>query len=301
MKIDRQMGILALLLQRGRLSAPELAERFEVSRRTILRDVEELCRAGVPLRTASGKRGGISVMEGYTLERALLAREDLSAILTGLKGLDSVAGDGKYRALMERLSVGTEPAPGSHFWIDLASYYKGSLAQRMSLLSAAMDAHRMITFSYFSPSGESAPEIEPYLLVFQWGAWYAWGYCPAKEGFRLYKLQRMTGLAMTNRPYTPRQLPTPSFSPTAPFPGEHRLRALFRPQMKWRLLEEYGEGSFAETKEGLLMELPYSGDTFILRWLLSFGDSVEVLEPESLRQGLAQLGQALVQKYTRPL
>ena len=98
MKIDRLIGILSILLQQERVTAPYLAERFEVSRRTINRDIEDLCKAGIPLVTAQGANGGISIMEGYRLNRTLLTSSDMQAILAGLRSLDSVSGTKNGRA-----------------------------------------------------------------------------------------------------------------------------------------------------------------------------------------------------------
>ena len=107
MKIDRLIGILALLLQQERVTAPQLARTFEVSRRTIQRDVEALCRAGIPLVTTQGQGGGISIMEGYRIDSTLLTSGDMQAILAGLRSLDSVSGTNRYAQLMEKLSAGT--------------------------------------------------------------------------------------------------------------------------------------------------------------------------------------------------
>ena len=106
MKIDRLIGILSILLQRETVTAPELAEQFEVSRRTINRDIEDLCRAGIPLVTRQGVNGGISIMENYRLERTLLTNGEMRDILAGLRSLDSVNGTNRYGQLMEKLSAG---------------------------------------------------------------------------------------------------------------------------------------------------------------------------------------------------
>ena len=92
MKIDRLMGILSVLLQEEKTTAPELAERFEVSRRTINRDIEDLCKAGIPIRTTQGTGGGISIMDGYRIDRTILTSKDMQMILAGLRSLDSVSG-----------------------------------------------------------------------------------------------------------------------------------------------------------------------------------------------------------------
>ena len=105
MKIDRLIGILSILLQKEKVTAPYLAEKFEVSRRTINRDIEDICKAGIPLVTTQGTNGGISIAEGYKIDKTLLTSREMQSIITGLKGLDSVSGTRKYRRLMDKLSI----------------------------------------------------------------------------------------------------------------------------------------------------------------------------------------------------
>lgn len=107
MKIDRQLGILSILLQQDSVTAPYLAEVFEVSRRTINRDIENLCRAGIPITTRQGVGGGISIMEGYKVDRTMLTQGEMQDILAGLRSLDSVNGTNRYGQLMEKLSIGS--------------------------------------------------------------------------------------------------------------------------------------------------------------------------------------------------
>lgn len=107
MKIDRLIGILSILLQEEKTTAPELAERFEVSRRTINRDIEDLCKAGIPIKTAQGTGGGISIMDGYRMDRTILSSKDMQMILAGLRSLDSVSGSRYYSQLMEKIQTGS--------------------------------------------------------------------------------------------------------------------------------------------------------------------------------------------------
>ena len=153
MKMERLIGILSILLQRERVTAPELAEQFEVSRRTIQRDIESLCRAGIPIATAQGAGGGISIMEGYRVDRTVLTAPEMQAILAGLRSLDSVSGTRRYAQLMEKLSArtgGLVPG-GAHMLIDLSSWYKTSLPPKIELIQSAIEQHRTIRFTYFSP------------------------------------------------------------------------------------------------------------------------------------------------------
>ena len=107
MKLDRMIGILSVLLQKEKVTAPYLAEKFEVSRRTINRDIDALCMAGIPLVTEPGANGGVSIMDGYKIDRTLLSTSDMQAILAGLRSLDSVSGTKRYG---KAVGGGIEPA-----------------------------------------------------------------------------------------------------------------------------------------------------------------------------------------------
>ena len=125
MKIDRLIGILSILLQKEKTTAPELAEKFEVSRRTINRDIEDLCKAGIPIRTAQGTGGGISIMDGYRMDRTILTSKDMQMILAGLRSLDSVSGSRYYSQLMEKIQTGSSEfiSGRDSMLIDLSSWY----------------------------------------------------------------------------------------------------------------------------------------------------------------------------------
>ena len=123
MKIDRLIGILSILLQEDKTTAPELAERFEVSRRTINRDIEDLCKAGIPVRTVQGTGGGISIMDGYRMDRTILTSRDMQMILAGLRSLDSVSGSSHYCQLMAKIQAGSSQYSrgGEANWIHLSA------------------------------------------------------------------------------------------------------------------------------------------------------------------------------------
>lgn len=301
MKMERMIGILSILLQKEQVTAPELARRFEVSRRTIQRDVESLCRAGIPLVTTQGAGGGISIMEGYRMERTLITAPEMQAILTGLRSLDSVSGTRRYAQLMEKLSPETADLipGGAHMLIDLSSWYKSDLAPKIELIQRAIEQSRVIQFNYFSPKGETQRSIEPYYLIFQWSSWYAWGWCCTRQAFRLFKLVRMTGLSAGDS-FAPRPAPRPDLSAERFFVLRYPVTVVFRPEYQWRLVEEYGVGSFTRREDGRLhFAGVFSDEPSALDWLLTFGDGAEVLEPPKLRGKLAQLGCWLQQKYER--
>ena len=301
MKMERLIGILSILLQREKVTAPELAERFEVSRRTIQRDIESLCRAGIPISTAQGTGGGISIMEGYRVDRTLLTAPEMQAILAGLRSLDSVSGTHRYSQLMEKLSAGAGALVpgGAHMLIDLSSWYKTSLPPKIELIQWAIEQRRSIRFAYFSPKGESARTVEPYYLVFHWSTWYVWGWCRSREDFRLFKLNRMTELS-SGEAFEPRPAPLPALEPERIFPAKYQVTVLFDPACRWRLVEEYGMDRFTVEPDGRLRFAGGFPDAdSVLSWVLTFGEKAELLEPKELRQELGALTATLADRYKR--
>jgi predicted DNA-binding transcriptional regulator YafY len=105
MKIERLIGIIIMLLQKEKVTAPYLAEKFEVSRRTINRDIEDICKAGIPIVTMQGMNGGISIADGYKIDKTIFNDKEIRAILTGLLSLDSVAQDSKYKKIINKFSI----------------------------------------------------------------------------------------------------------------------------------------------------------------------------------------------------
>lgn len=300
MKIDRLIGILSILLQKDTVTAPELAEQFEVSRRTINRDVEDLCRAGIPVVTKQGANGGISIMDNYRMERTLLTNTEMQDILAGLRSLDSVNGTNRYGQLMEKLSVGSSDfmVGSQSILIDLSSWYKDSLAPKIELIREAIESKTGLRFYYYSPTGESEREVEPYFLLFRWSSWYVWAWCTKREDFRLFKLNRMEDVCLSGVRFDGREVLMPDLQNERIFPGGIQIKALFEPECKWRLVEEFGIGCFKIQPDGkLLFTADYTNKEDILTWLLTFRDRAELLEPEDLRTELVEALRKITQKY----
>ena len=300
MKIERLIGILSILLQKDVVTAPYLAEQFEVSRRTITRDIEELCRAGIPIVTRQGVNGGISIMENYKINRMLLTNGEMQDILAGLRSLDSVNGTNRYGQLMEKLSAGASDfmAGNQSVLIDLSSWYGGSLSTKIELIRNAIDSRRELEFLYYAPKGESDRRIEPYYLIFRWSSWYVWGWCKAREDFRLFKLNRMDKLRLSEAEYEKRAVPLPNLSNERIFPGGIRVKALFDASCKWRLVEEFGPDCFEEQEDGrLLFHGDYTDRENLISWLMTFREQAELLEPKDIRTEIQQAIKKMGERY----
>lgn len=302
MKIERLIGILSILLQKEIVTAPFLAEHFEVSRRTINRDIEDLCKAGIPIATKQGTGGGIYIMDNYKISKTLVTNAEMQDILAGIRSLDSVNGTNQYKQLMEKLEVGSSDflVGEQSVLIDLSSWYKDSLTPKIQIIRSAINGHRKITFYYYSPSGETQRTIEPYYLVFQWSNWYVWGWCDTRKDYRLFKLNRLDNLAITEQVFEKRTVVLPDFTEVEKvFSGGIYVKALFEAECKWRLVEEFGTNCFEEQADGkLLFQTEYTDKEYLLTWLLTFRNKVILLEPEEVRRELCAELQKTLQQYS---
>ncbi|MDR1706253.1 MAG: YafY family transcriptional regulator [Clostridiales bacterium] len=299
MKLNRLLGILTVLLQRDSVTAPELAERFEVNRRTIGRDIDALCLAGIPVVTRQGAGGGISIAEGYKLDKNVLTADELSGIIAALKGIGSVTGRTHIEQTLLKLRAGSGAVVSlkEPVIIDLASHYKGQLTVKIELIKRGVLEARLIEFDYYYEKGAVRRRIEPYFVIFQWTAWYVFGYCTDRRDWRMFKLQRLWNLELSDEHYPVRDIPPERRDFNARFTDDISLAALFDPSERYKLIETYGLECYSETPEGLLFEIGFTNRDYIISWLLSFGGRVRVIEPLDIADEIQAAAKNILAKY----
>ena len=299
MKLDRLLGILTILLQNDRVTAPELAEKFEVSRRTIGRDIDALCMAGIPVVTHQGVGGGISIAEGFKLDKSILTADELSGMIAALKGIGSVSPQSDIERTLDKLHANSSSVVSLRepIIIDLSSHYKGQLAEKIGLIKRAVLEARIIEFDYYYDKGDTHRRIEPYFVIFQWTAWYVFGFCLERQDWRLFKLLRLWNLELCEENYARKEIPPEKQDFNTPYTSNLKLTALFDPSVKYQLVETYGLDCFTETSDGLLFELGFTNREFLIGWLLGFGDKVKVLEPDDIAADMKTIAENIFSKY----
>ncbi len=297
MKLDRLIGILSVLLQKDKITAAKLSERFEVSRRTINRDIEELCKAGIPIVTVQGNGGGISIAERFKIDRTLITSSDMQAILAGLKSLDSVSGTSTYRTLMEKLSPDSTISE-NNIIIDLSHWDKSAVEDKIDIIKKAIENRQTITFMYHSPSGESQRTIEPYHLIFQWASWYVWGFCIFRNDYRMFKLTRMTNLKSTGVKCEDRKVPPYICDKLCHTKEEIKVTVKFSADIKWRLIDEFGSEKLIKNSDGsIIMNFTWSDTSSFYQYIMTFGTSAEIIEPVEYRREFNKLLKKISEKY----
>lgn len=299
MKIDRLIGILTVLLQKGRVTAPELALRFEVSRRTIQRDIEDLCMAGIPVITYQGGGGGIGIADGFNLDKSLLKAEELQHVLIGLKSLGSISDNTKIDELIRKLSPKDSPLQiADSIVIDLSSHYKNSLSEKIALLKTAILNKLKVSFDYYSPGGHRNRIAEPYLITFKWTAWYVLCFCCESQEFRLFKLNRLWKAELLDHTFVPKAIPEDKRDLDEVFKDDAQVTLIFDKSVEYLVIEAYGPESYEVQKDGTLKAtLGYTNRAFILSWILGFGDKVIVLSPPDMIEAHQKIIKKAISNY----
>lgn len=300
MKLDRLLGIVTVLLQKERVTAPYLAHKFEVSRRTIGRDIDALCRAGIPVCTTQGAGGGISIAQGYKLDKSILTADELRGMIAALKGLGSVTDQPAIERTLLKLHANSDAVVSlkEPILIDLGSHHKGSLTRKIELLKRAILEHRLVEFDYHYEKGVSHRRIEPCFVTFQWMAWYVFGYCLDRQDWRLFKLARLWELNSCEQGFVPREIPAKRMELSGHLTDYKSLVALFDASARHQLVEVYGPDCFTEQPDGRLrFEAGYTNRDFILSWILSFGDRAKVVEPLDIAQEIGRIAGNMLDSY----
>ena len=260
---------------------------------------------GHPFGHHPGAGGGISILEGYRVDRTLLTAPEMQAILAGARSLDSVSGTRRYAQLMEKLSAGsgTLVPGGATCSLTCPPGPRPPCLPRSRSSKPRWRTTAPLSFTYFAPKGTSQREVEPYYLLFHWSAWYVWAWCRTRQDFRLFKLGRMTDLS-PGAPFSPRPAP-PSRPGTHPrvsrhLHGDHSLPPPGTNGGWWRSTVQTASPPLPDGRPRFVGTFP--DEDSILSWSLTFGDGAELLEPPALRTW-RQLGGGLgpaIPRLTRP-
>ncbi|WP_291563854.1 MULTISPECIES: helix-turn-helix transcriptional regulator [unclassified Clostridium] len=301
MKIDRLLGIITVLLNNDKIKSKDLAEKFEVSIRTIYRDIEDLCKAGIPIVTYQGGNGGIGISEGYVINKNILTIEELDNIMIGLKSIESISHDSNVKLLLEKLMPKREDiiSVSNNMFIDLSSFYKTSLSHKISILRKAIYDKSEVTFEYFSPKGISKRCIEPYFITFKWSAWYVFGYCKSRKDFRLFKINRMNSVKESDIKFTIRHIPTELTELDNYFTKDEKvITMLIDRSIEYEVVESYGVNSYEITEDNRIkFNLHYTNHDFAMKFIMGLGDKVEVLSPKSIIDQLKVSAGNILNKY----
>lgn len=298
MQGSRLFKIVYFLLEKGRCTAPELAEKLEVSVRTIYRDVDTLSAAGVPVYAARGKGGGIAILPGYALDKALLSGEEKEKILMALQGLAAADGTGAGE-LLAKLGALFQVKNTSWLEVNLSGWVQNAPGQAVfDQIKTAIFQKVVIEFSYFGSSGRCTRRaVEPLKLIFKSKDWYLYGFCRLRKELRFFKLTRIKELSLCKEHFV-REVPA-GFSLNAQVKAEKlaSVRLKFSPGAAFRVYDEFAGGIAEDGQGNLYVTADLPEGEVLYSYLLSFGAQAEVLAPEAVRQQMKEKLKTMLKLY----
>lgn len=298
---QRLFQILYILLDKKKLTIRELAEHFEVSTRTIQRDIEDLSAAGIPLYTTRGNGGGVSLMESFILNKALLSAEEQTQILVALENL--AVTDPEKTDLLPKLRALFQSPSTDWIEVDLSRWgTKKNDKSTFQTLKSAILEKCIVTFAYTSAyGGKSTRRVHPAKLIFKTATWYLQAFCTTRNAFRTFKLDRMSHVTALAEHFTLTQNPPPL---DEPMPNTQYLSLSLRlpPHAIARAYEEFEDSEIHPQPDGnLLIHANMPEDFWLYGYLLSFGPDAEILSPPHVRQNLASLAEKICVKNAAPI
>lgn len=301
MQNGRLFELLYFLMEHGGATTAELAQRLEVSERTIRRDIDALSASGIPVYAERGRSGGIRLMERFVLSKALLSEREQDEILCALQTFRATGAPADSR-LLPHLSVLFHRAAVDWIDADFSDWGAGSERQTLfALLKQAILEQQVLTFQYYGQSGQmTCRTVEPARLQFKGISWYLQAWCRTRQAFRIFKLDRMKQVCLLNEPCGVHGAPPPIDHTENDLPLL-RLRLRFAPSVAFRVYDEFDPATVTSAPDGsLLADLEWPVETWGVGYLLSFGSNVEVIEPPAVRRLLQQETEKILALYKNP-
>ena len=295
MKNDRLFQIVYLLLEKGAMTAPELSRALEVSVRTVYRDVEALSMAGVPVYATQGKNGGVSLMQNYAFDKALLSDEEQNQILYAVQSLR--AAEQPVDALLNKLGGLFQKQNANWIEVDFSRWGLGKTdGEKFERLKTALLGRRALEIVYCSGSGETNRRvILPVKLIFKDKGWYLHAYCRMQEDYRLFKVNRIVELTVLDERFADLPDDPPPIEIQHPYPHQFTQMTLrFSPALAFRIYDEFDRSYITPEPDGsLLVSARFPIDGWVVGYLHSFGTDVEIVEPREMREQIALYAKAI--------
>lgn len=286
MQIDRLFKIVYILLDKQQITAKELSETFEVSTRTIYRDVETLSLAGIPIYTSKGKGGGISLVDNFVMNKSVLSNEEQDNLLMGLETLKVTEYENVDSAILKLKNLFNK---GTNNWIEVDfSNWGSSKAEKAKFetLKFALTNCRTIEFDYYNLFGDKTNRmVNPIKLIFKHKAWYLQAFCLLKNDFRIFKVYRIKGLIVTedtfDRSYYNEIDTTFCYKNK---PNVINLKIMLSAQVKHRIYDEFDEKDVTKNVDGSFgVDVMIPEDEWLYNYIISFGDHINIITPQHIR------------------
>lgn len=281
---NRLFEIVYILMQKKKVTAKELADKFEVSTRTIYRDIEVLSGANIPIYASKGKDGGIGILEEYVLNKTILSEEEQNQILFALQGMKKVRGKDE-KDILEKLSTLFNKEINDWIRIDLSNWSKDNMQEnRFDIIKSAILNKKLIEFNYYNSNGEESRRIvEPLQIWFKDKSWYLISYCRNKEDYRIFKIARIREIK-TLQEHFERELPKEQKEEKYNFKNI-LLELEISKEMAYRVYDEFENSEISKKENGnFIVKVEYPENEWVYGYILSFGEYIKVIAPNRAKE-----------------
>lgn len=297
MRESRLFRIVYYLLQNGKATAPELAQKFEVSIRTIYRDIDSISSAGIPIYATQGKGGGISILNDYTLDKSLFSEQEQEQMLTALQGMVATTEENSNE-LLTKLSGLFQINSTNWIEVDFSDWaHRTPQQDTFNIIKEAIFQKRVISFCYFSGKGNKEKRnVRPIRLVFKSKSWYLYSFCLLRNDYRFFKLTRIKELEMLSETFTQDFTPT-KIEKQIQVENTVAVKLKFARQAAFRVYDEFTDSITEDSQGNLYVQIDLPDNEVLYSYVMSFSDSVEVIEPQSIREQMKKRLQKMQEKY----
>ncbi len=281
---NRLFEIIYILMQKKKVTAKELANKFEVSTRTIYRDIETLSSANIPIYASKGKDGGIGILDEYILNKTILSEEEQNQILFALQGMSKVGAQNE-KDILEKLSTLFNKKVNDWIKIDFSNWEKDNKKEKLfdSIKSAILNK-QLIQFIYYNSNGEKSKRIvEPLQIWFKDKSWYLISYCRNKENYRIFKIARIKECEILKEHFE-RQFPKNEEQEKCNI-KIIELELEINENMAYRVYDEFESEEITKNEKGnFIVKVKYPENEWVYGYILSFGEYIKVLSPERAKK-----------------
>ena len=297
MKDNRLFRILYYILEKEKVTANELAEKFEVSVRTIYRDIDSISSVGVPIFTTQGKGGGIKIDNEFILNKSLFDANEKEQIIAALQGLEKT--NEAYKSeLITKLSALFKIKNSNWIEIDFTSWGSNNTYQDLfNALKTTIINKNIISFSYNSSKAEKINrKVKPIRLLFKEQDWYLYGFCLLRNDFRYFKLSRMKDLEVLAINYED-NFENAVLKKELKYENIVNIKLKFDKSVAFRVYDEFNEAIEEDEKGNLYVEIKIPNNYKLYNYIFSFGSNVEILEPKEIRNQFKNMINEIAKKY----
>lgn len=294
---SRLFEIVYILMQKRKVTAKELADKFEVSTRTIYRDIEVLSRANIPVYATKGKEGGIGLLDEYVLNKTILSEKEQNQILFALQGMKKMAKQDE-KDILGKLSTLFNKEINDWIRIDFSNWSKDNIQEkRFEIIKSAILNKQLIEFTYYNSNGEKSKRtVEPLQIWFKDKSWYLISYCRNKQDYRIFKIARIKEMKILDKHFE-RELPKEKEEEK--YKSKSILLELeISKEMAYRVYDEFENEEISKKEDdNFIVKVEYPDNEWVYGYILSFGEYIKVLSPERAKKIIKDKLEKTLKKY----